>query len=365
MKKSLRAIYVLESVESVAATLVGIFVPIYFLQLGHSLAEVFIYYLVYSLVVMVFFFIAGFLSARIGLKKTFLIRYFFYFPLLVLLAGQDVWPININFLAVLAGISSAFYYFPFHVLFARSSQSKLLGRDVGRLQSLPQFFGIFGSLIGAAVAFYFGTEYLFLIAMAIYIASPVSLMLADDLKIGVNFDYKLVGKFFKKYPRYFWAEFFENIGEEVDGIIWPLFVFLSLNSILAAGLVGTLVSLGGAVFSYLVGKQVDKVNRRRVLRLGAVFTALLWFSRAIISSPIYFYISSLVAGFPLTLVSVPFNSIIYAQAKKEDVEEFIVFRETPIVLARLVVYALGILLVANIKLAFVIAGVSYLWLLFF
>jgi len=53
-KSGLRSIYLNQFVRSIAFSLIGVFVPIYFLTLGFSLSYVFFFFLIFHLATFVF-----------------------------------------------------------------------------------------------------------------------------------------------------------------------------------------------------------------------------------------------------------------------------------------------------------------------
>ena len=116
MVKPINAVYAMHSINGLAGSFIGIFIPIYLLQLGNSLSSVFIYYLVYAVAILLFFFIAGMVANKIGIKKTILLSYLFLFVYLWLLYNLDKGWISIYMVAIVYGVHVAFYWFAMHIV---------------------------------------------------------------------------------------------------------------------------------------------------------------------------------------------------------------------------------------------------------
>lgn len=189
---------------------------------------------------------------------------------------------------------------------------------------------------------------------------------ALTIKASFKFKFSQGVKLFKKYPKYFFAEIFDNMGEEVEAIIWPIFIYLSLIKIESVGIAGALLSLGSAVFTLFIGKLSDKYNKKRIIKAGAVLLLIVWILRYYADGEIVFYTLSILSGFFLVLLLVPFTSLIYGIAKKDEdtTDEFFVFREIPVAIGRIVILSIALLVVNNIEITFLAAGVAYLYFLF-
>jgi hypothetical protein len=155
------------------------------------------------------------------------------------------------------------------------------------------------------------------------------------------------------------------VREELEGIIWPLFVFILLKNALSLGVIGTLASIGSIAFTLIVGKYTDRLNPKIFMRIGAVAMAGIWIARTIApqSLPLV-YLSTLVSGFLACLILVPFSSYIYGTAKRNTPAEFLVYREIPVTLARIVTYSIAIV-VASMTLLFPIGAIASALILLF
>jgi len=359
------ATYTMQSIDGMAGGLVGIFIPIYFLSIGYSVSQIFIYFIISNFSILIFFFVASWFAKNFKLFKTLLVRLLFLVVNLILLYNLKNWPDCFYFISVLSAIESAFYWFPLHVVFAKSSECEKMGEHVSKLFALPSLFGILIPLTGAGISTLIGFEALFIVAGIIYLISIIPFLFIGNIPIEVKINYNRIIDYTKRYKKYFIAEFFLGISSEVEAYILPIFLFLTFNNILSIGFLATFLGLGSAIFTLLVGKYSSRIDRKKFLRVGAIVMIVVWVGRYLSIDQMSFYILSMLAGFLSALISVPFNSIFYINAKNNHVEDFVIFREIPISLGRIMLYSSGLLIVSQINILFLISIVPYVFLLFF
>src|SRR3989339_273410 len=93
LKQNMLRLHVMNSIEGLGWSLIGIFIPIFFLKLGFSLPQVFVYYIIQNSVICLGAFLVIFLEKFISIKKIFIIR----FPILLLFLGILYYLQDINF----------------------------------------------------------------------------------------------------------------------------------------------------------------------------------------------------------------------------------------------------------------------------
>jgi MFS family permease len=363
MNQSLRLLNILNVFEGLVGSLIGIFVPIFLLSSGHSVKNVLVYYLVYSLFVFISFFIAAMVATKWNLTSVLILRYFFWFAYLMLLFFIPQASYLIYWLALASAISSAFYFLPFHIIFGQSVTDAKMGSQFGRIVLIGQIVGFCGPLIAAGVIKLFGYNALFLVAIIIMTGSLFFLKMLPKMKTKITFTWANWQKFARRNQSYFWFEFFENIIEEIEGIIFPIFIYITVYEIWSVAFVSVLASVGSLIFTWLVSKRIDGWKRTRVLLLASLMLSALWLSRYWLAGN-WFYISSVLIGLLATVFSISFNAMVYVKAKQDNYDEFIIFRETPVFLARTCLYLLAIFMVNYLNIFFIIAASLYLVLMF-
>lgn len=294
-----------------------------------------------------------------------MIRLLFLFLSLICLYNLKNLPESFYLISILSAAEIAFYWFPLHVVFAKSADSEAMGDHVSKLFAVPSLVSLAIPLLGAGITAQFGFKLLFIIAGLIHLASITPFLFIDSIPIEVRISLSRIIDYIKRYRKYFLAEFFLGISSEVEAYILPIFLFLTFHNIFSIGFLATFLGLGSAVFTLLVGKYSKVIDRKKFLRAGAIVMMIVWIGRYFSVNGISFYALSVLAGFLGALISVPFNSIFYINAKDNHVEDFVIFREIPISLGRAILYGGGLFLVSQVKLTFLFSSVSYLFLLFF
>lgn len=365
MKHWRRAIYAMQSIDGFAGGLIGIFIPIYFLNLGFSVKDIFLFFIVNNLAVLFFFFLAASFAKKFGIFKTLFAHWTFKIIELFLVysVGQS-YPIFYA-VSVASALDIAFYWFGLHVIFAKSADKEKMGAHVSNLIALPAMIGLIAPLTGGLIAALLGFKVLIIIASLVYLVSLIPLLFIENVPVDVRISYSGVLRLFRGYKKYFKAEIFLNLIGEIEGYMLPIFMYLAFKDVLSVAALAAYLGLGAAIFTMFIGRISDKVDKKKILRIGAVIASLLWVCRYFADSQIQFFVLSVLVGFFGVLISVPFNSILYKNAKESHVEDFIIFREIPVSIGRVAIYSIGLLLVSNIKLSFLVAAVSYLYLLIF
>lgn len=397
-EKNLKVIFTTHSIDGFAMSLVGIFIPIYFLTLGYPVAAVIKFFIVYYAAGIAGAFLAVYIAGFIGLQRLLIVRaplVILFFGLMYLLGTHDI---NIYLIAIVGGVQNLFYWTPINILFARNTESKELGRQQSKMMIFSQMAGLLGPVLGGIIAGSLGFKYLLALVFIILAFSSLPLFflknaahfsfvktlasvprlfglshphspgLAESvlIKPSFKFEFKKLKTLYRKYPKFFWAEVVDNMGEEVEAIIWPIFVYLSLMSIESVGLMGAAIGLGAMAFTIFIGNLSDKYKKENIIKVGAVCLGLVWLARYFTDSAFTIYLISLVSGFITVLYIVPFSTLIIQVGKldKRILDEFFVFREIPVGLGRIIMLSIALLFVNNLPALFPVTGLIYLFFLF-
>lgn len=363
-KTDISKLHLMNSIEGLGWSMVGIFIPIYLLTIGFSLQQVFIYYLIQNTIILSASFIIASLGGIIGLQKILMVRFPFLFIFLIILYNLKSLNFPIYFLAIIDGLQVMFYWFPLHILFSQFTDKENLGFSTSKLFAIPQFVTMFGPLIGGFITAVFGFKILFIVASVLFFIAfiPIFYMKIEPIKYKFNINEGLL--LYRKYKKYFFSEISNNIGEEIEGVIWPIFVYLSLVNIVSVGYVGSILAVSSSIFTLIVGRLADKKNKTKMIKTSALLILVVWILRYILNNEAAFYILTAFAGMVFVVLSVPYYSIFYEIAKKEKVSVFFTFREVPVWIARVTVFGLGILFADNLKILFLLAGLVYSYFLF-
>ena len=359
------AVYAMQSFDSIAGGLIGVFMVIYFLTLGYSVAQIFIFFIINNIAILILFFVVGVFAKHFGLAKTLLIRLVFLFFSLFLIYNLDKFPEYFYVISVLSAAEVAFKMFPVHVMFAKNAKKELMGDHVGKLFAIPKLIKLFVPMLGATITYYFGFKALFVFAGMIYAIPVIPLLFVEKIPVEVNINLERILDYIRRYKKYFFAELFLSISGELEYYIMPMFIFLTFKNIFSIGILTTFLSLGSAIFMMIVGKYSDKVGKRKFMRIGAIVMMIIWLGFYFATSQESYFILSFFSGFLGALILIPFSSIFYINAKDNHVEDFVIFREIPLSIGRVLLYGIGLFLVGHIKIIFLFSLLPFLFLMFF
>ncbi len=344
-KRQIYRVLVSHTARSLAYSFVGVYIPIYFLTRGYTLPELIGYYaLLHGTGLLLALTLIPYLIQRLGIISAFKLNYPFEMLHLLLLFSLPFTGTSIYWIAPVAAATTFFYWIPFNILLIKNADFDKMGTDLASFFALPKFFGIIGPLAGAGLIYLVGFWPTFLIAMIGILLSyiPLAGIRTDEIKVEFHWHKALRGLWRRK--RLFFFEALDNIAEESQWF-WGIYAFLIIGSLAVPGIAGSLASLGAVLFTYFVGKRVDRANRP-VLLAATLALAAINALCVFIATPLQVYLISLVTAFVTMAFLVAYSSAIYREVKGDAEEEFVVRRGIPAVLGRMLVF-LGILSVAD------------------
>lgn len=353
--------------HTLARSLIAVFVPILLFKSGYSISSIIIYYLVFHVIDVPLNFSVDSLIRKIGARKVMILgtlTTIAFFGLLGVLPPGN-WPL-LFLLAFLAAAYDALFWVAHIYIFIEANQEGLdTGKTVSALESVRKLASVAGPLVGALILVVMGKVPLVIVSATIFVLSIIPLFKMHHVRDLPN----------KKRPSF--REFFSNpqekrdylsiallgIHNEVDGILWPLFIFTVFGTIESVAAIPVIVSLSTVFFSYLAGK-LTKQYRTRMIVVGSLTIACVWILRLTLqSTPIYYATVFLVGIFSL-LVSIPLDVNIVARGLKIDSLAAATYRNTTSMSLRIPLYIALALSVEVFKISFGVAASSLFIIIF-
>jgi MFS family permease len=357
--KSLAGIYSNQLLRSFGFALISILIPVYLLELGYSLNNVFSYFIVYYLFLFIFSPLSLLLAKKIGYKPIMIANVFIAAAYFILLNELAKIGISIYLIAIIGGIEGAFYWIPLGSFFARLSSKEKRGSQFGMHIVLGQISGFVAPFVGSLAATYLGFSFLLYASAIAIIVSAIPLFSMENIKPKTRFSFYNTLNLTKTHRKYFIGSIFQNMISEVEFVIWPIFIFITLKNYISVGFVGTLISLGMIIFTFVIAKISDKKGKKYLLKAGGFLYIFIWISRIYFDSSLFLYIISVLAGFFMLTLEVPFQAITYDKAAEEkDPDEFVVFKEIPNLIARVTIFGLIILIPSKLVSPFISAFIA-------
>lgn len=360
-------IVVMNTLAGIGMSLVGIFIPIYLLQAGFPLTTVILWLAIHHGTLLVGAFLSVYVSNIIGLVRCWYIRVIL---LLALFVGLYILPNNhsiLLFLGIISGLESAFFWIPYNILTVRKTDHETMGSSLAKLSNISTIVGLFIPFIAALIILNIGYPALFVIAFIFILVSLIPVIPLTHEKTNFIFDRRSIVDIVKNNKHFILPEIFDNLGQDA-GIVWSLFIFIAGLTILDLGMLGVLSGLIGIVVTHFTGHLIDKWDKSKVIRFGAIFTTLTWLASYFIAvyypTPFMLYLITALRGFAIGVFAMSYGAVMMNRARGLDAQ-FLVLREVPTILGRLTIFLLAILFISidKFELIFLLVALlsTYFW----
>ncbi len=370
LKNELSEIYLNQIIRKIAISLIGIFVPVYLFSLGFPIQVSLIFMFFEYLGIGLFSPLAGYLSSKFGIKHVIgassLLYLIYFYGLALVDVSTSLY--SIYGLSLFFGFANSLYWIGIHSDFVKHSNKLHEGSDSGKLIGLPEIAGVIAPFIGGFVLAYLGYLSLSVIVIFLTILSIVPLFFTPDSKKPFKMKISNLKIFAEKSlcPTYFlWGA-----AHVFLAVFWPLFIFFSIRDFTQLGITTTIAGAGSAFLILFIGNLSDRYNRSKIIKMGALLSALVWFHRIFITNVYEIAISSFLTGLLFILINVPLYANFCDFSKKGNIVGGVIFRELWFTIGRLLV--LSVLLIFSLfspeaffDMGFVFAGILSLMFLAF
>jgi len=362
INRELSEIYLSFMIRSFCISLISIFVPVFFYQQGFPLKAIFGYYVINAFLITIGVPFATKLVGKIGFKRSMMISAPFQIIMLILLQMVNSTSFPIYYIAIFQSITTLLYWPAYEMDFAKSSDKKNRSSEFAVMKIIAFMMTALAPILGAVIIFFFSYNVLFIAVALMLLVAPLPLFMSKEMH--EPFNVKLIDIFkemrFKRYP----AFFSEGILYMAEVIIWPLFIFISLKSVLSVGLINTIMIFLMSLITMAIGRISDNGNKKRLMRVGSFIHSLSWFLRTLIQSISYFAAISAFSGVTYMMVHIPYSARFYNRASKKNMATVIAGREMVQYAGRLFIMLL-LYLTSDFLLAFIVTGISTISFIFF
>jgi len=364
LKRESTQFFISMSIRYLALGMVAIFEPVYlYLYFGKSISHVLLFWAAFSGIFALTVVFSGRIMAKIGLKRTMLLSNFFFFGYYITLFFANSFFLIIAGAIILRAIGASLFWPAFHTDFIRFSKKGQRAEHIGKMSALCLMAGIVSPLIGGFILAGLGYAALFTAVLITLFASSLPLFLSKERYEVYTDSYKQA-----------WSRIFKNrdvslslasLGIEagVDFFIWPIFIFAIGVSYQEMGGISTFALLISCLFVLYMGKITNSKNRFRLLNIGSVLLAIAWVAKCFVMNTISAFLAQNFYRITKTSVLVPFRTILYnkAAAKKDQADEYIIYREIIMHLSRFFFFMIlaGVFfIIPRIEISFIIAVIA-------
>lgn len=335
------------SLKTFAVSLVGVFVPAYLYQLGFSVQEIILYFLVRELIELVMVYPTSLSMMKFGVKSTFAAGCVLSLVNLILLYFLPGSPELYLAAAAIEGLAISMFFLPYHYMFSAAVTRRGGGSQVGFMDILLNIVMALGPLIGGLIASATNLQVVLLMAAAF-----VGMALGPLIK-GRHNEYLIRFSYAQPLRMLITRDSASNMGfgvtEMAATILWPLFIFLLVQSYATLGIVisGSLLLI--ILLDSYVGRLTDKGLHSWLMNLGAVSSAILHIGRFAASSTGLVVLVNVLSDVTHTLFRIPWTKEFYQHAGRQDRATYIAAMELAVCIGRAVFWSvllLGSLLIS-------------------
>lgn len=362
MKDQLKDLYIHMVIQAFAISMISVYIPIYLLDVGFDLKNVFVFL---ALQWGVFAFLspfAGTIINRVGVREIVILRTpLFAFALYLLhVLPNNIFVWNYYYLIpFILGFSGILYTLSIGSLFANIMHSGKKGKETGKFVSLPSLGTIVGPLAGAVISIYFGFTFLFFFVSVFMVVSAVPLFFISHNLDHPSFKYKDLKKIFSKNLMLIPFLGAYGIKSFTFYILVPLSVYLFSANKLSLGAIMSVISLVSVCFTIFLGKIVDKLGYKKFLSKYAVITSAFLLIFGVFMKQSFMIYFSVISGFVSVIISIPFETYLFSNAKKSKAEtSYLVFKEISLYLGRAFFFFLLVFFSSRLDLGFYLGAIS-------
>lgn len=338
LSRQVKGLYESVAIMDLALAMVMIFEPIYLLSIGLSLPYILLFYLAVYVLYFLLIPLGARFAKQFGYEKAIMISSPFLVGLyLSFFAAANHHYAWIAIAAICYAIQKTFYWPGYHADFARYSEQKEESREISNLVVISSVVYIVGPFLSGIIITVLGFKALFIIVSILILVSNIPLYMVPERFTPMPFNY------FESYKRLFTKEYwratlasFGYAEEFVVLVVWPIFVYVTVKSFFNVGMVVAAATFVTLLVTLYIGKQTDAAkDKHHILKSGSVLYAFVWFLRFLAHTPFGVFVVDTLSRITKNIVSVPFISITYEEARNNSVMNRVVVFEMALVIGKI------------------------------
>ncbi|MBL4693984.1 MFS transporter [Candidatus Gracilibacteria bacterium] len=281
------------SLLQIGKSMTSLFIPIYLLSnLNYQIWQVMFFYFLTQIAFVPAVLFASKIIKKTGLKKAMALNLPFtaiYFWAINQMNGdfkKDILFI-ITFI-LLQSSTRAIANVANDIFMAKHVLKKAPGKMLAWLKIILTVGTLIAPLVGGVVTFFFGFEALFYSAIIIVLLSAIPLLITCKSHFEINYKPQSLIKFLKEKarPNYLIAEFGNVFTDTIMWILWPIFLFITLDNTAEIGTLVTISAIASIIVSYLISKRIKKHEAKKMIRWGVRSSSVLFFARPFFLHPL-------------------------------------------------------------------------------
>ncbi len=319
-----------------SGSLVGVFVPIYLLKLGYSFTDV----LMFLTLLQAFSFVLQIPViqgvTRLGPHRMMgfgIVLQVVFFSLLVSLPTLH-WPLW------LPALSWALYrtaYWPaFHINFSRAEHQHNATKEIGSIQAMVTLMKGIAPAIGGLIAGMFGIHWIYGVAIGMSVIAALPLLKPEERPYRFPPSRRRFN--FAKVRLDLLANAANAMTTGAESTVWPILVFLLLETYQGVGLLSSVVALASISTALYVGARTKRRGPRHFMSEGVTLSSFADVLRLAAQNSGHVFGINLFTGVGNSLYYTPFFSRYYQHAGEESRVEYVTGMEMASMLGTLVIF---------------------------
>lgn len=335
--KELNELYISYSIRDLGASIIGIFIPFYLLDIGFTISQVFFFFAFENIFHVLSAIPVGQFSARYGYKHAVLLSG----PLLVLVLlmiytiPQFGW--SLILIALMSGIKNSLFFIGTRMDISKFGNINKLGSQMGVMRIIGTLTAVVGPFVGGVLITYFGFKLVFFLSSMLIMFSSVPLFMTKEL-----YDKPRKFNVLDIVRGHSWKDIISISARGMETafvLVWYVFIFTELlNNYATLGSVVSTSFVFALLTTFIIGRITNN-HSKAVLRVGSVLSCIGWLLRAFVTTTTQVFSVDAFMKSIKSLVIVSFETRTYTKAKKDtSLARYILFREIVFNSARSLVF---------------------------
>ena len=339
------SLYSGKTISGIAISLFGVFMPIYLYKVSdNNFTFVALYFLIGYLLYGLLAPFGAMALNRLGYRRALQISVLFGAASFIVFYPMD--RSNMMFLAPLSILIVLIYrllfWLPYNVDFAKFTDRRNRGREVGLTNAIADIVGIAAPVVAAFIIVRFGFGALLVFTTIVYLASLIPYAVIPNIGEHFGWNYgQTIRQLFSKKRRATALAFAANGAEDALGaVVWPIFIYQLLQgNLMKVGFISTLIIGATILLELIVGKYSDvKFSKETIIKYGSMLAALGWVFKIFIFTAFQIFIVDSYHRLMKIFMMVPFDALSYEIMADQGhyIDEFSVLHDMAISLGRVV-----------------------------
>lgn len=318
--RPVREIYWSIGINGLGLSLVSIFVPIYLYNLGYSLRAIFLLYMVDFAIRIALQPLAGRFVARFGPKHGFVVAVCFSIITLMLLTTLRANPQVLWLIPAASAALNVFHFLAFMTYFARSYEEEKVSSQVSIVSQLIVTVTTVGPFIGGIIATVLGVQVSLVIAILFVLASIIPLTASSEPFTRQRFSLRDLP--WQQMKTDALATFGRAIDARSAKIVWPLAIFLLVDSYAEVGFITT-ISFMAVIIANRMAAKLNRTKSKTTMWTGSVTNAAAHVSKVAVDGSIGATVVNFIDAVSNTFTMIPFQAALYRHARKANTVSFV------------------------------------------